>query len=746
MIRLGLRLTVAGGREAVVRLLATAFAVTLGVGMLLTTLAGINAVHAQNARYGWLESGSTPVGPAGATHDAVHPLLWRLAPDEFRSQTVGRLDVAATGADSPVPPGIPHLPGPGQYYASPALARLLHTTPYAELGARYGGVQVGTIGAAALPSPDTLLVVIGHSASQLAASGDVRPVYSISTTAPDHCTDCVVGVGINANGLVLILSVITLALFFPILIFVATAARLSAARREQRFAAMRLVGATPRQVAMIAAVESSLAAVAGVLLGFGLFAVLRPSVARIRFTGSRFFVSDLSLSLTDVLLVAIGVPVVAAVAALVSLRRVQISPLGVSRRVTPRPPGAWRLIPLVAGVGELAYFVAVGRPSTTGGQVLAYLPGFASTMLGLVLAGPWLTMVGSRLLARRTGRPAVLIAGRRLADNPKGGFRAISGVILAVFVASVSTGVITTLISQDGSSGSSAADRGTLLGGIFGPQPSTAPALDTAGLLGRLGKVPGVRGVAVLHDQPDLQLGPQDGGLVSCADLATTPVLGRCPSGATVVTARPDFGGGFVRSTDPSQVVWPASAVSLTTLARYPAHELVVQTDGSTAAVERVRTVLESYLPQRFPPLTISEMRANSRGKLAGYQQLSDVVILASLVIAGCSLAVSVVAGLIDRRRPFSLLRLAGTPLGVLRRVVTYETALPLLVTALVSAGVGLLAAQLFLRAQLGYSLTAPTIGYYGILAAGLVASLAILAATLPVLRRITGPETARNE
>ena len=45
--------------------------------------------------------------------------------DHFGSQTIYRVDVAATGPGSPVPPGIPDLPGPGQFYASPALARLL---------------------------------------------------------------------------------------------------------------------------------------------------------------------------------------------------------------------------------------------------------------------------------------------------------------------------------------------------------------------------------------------------------------------------------------------------------------------------------------------------------------------------------------------------------------------------------------------------------------------------------------------
>jgi hypothetical protein len=51
MIRLGLRLTVGGGREAIVRLVIIAAAVALGSSLLLITLAGINAVTTQNDRY-----------------------------------------------------------------------------------------------------------------------------------------------------------------------------------------------------------------------------------------------------------------------------------------------------------------------------------------------------------------------------------------------------------------------------------------------------------------------------------------------------------------------------------------------------------------------------------------------------------------------------------------------------------------------------------------------------------------------
>lgn len=122
------------------------------------------------------------------------------------------------------------------------------------------------------------------------------------------------------------------------------------------------------------------------------------------------------------------------------------------------------------------------------------------------------------------------------------------------------------------------------------------------------------------------------------------------------------------------------------------------------------------------------------------------MVILASYVIAGCSLAVSVAAGLSERKRPFSLLRLTGVPLAVLRRVVALESAVPLLVIAALATGMGFLAADLFLRSQMDYTLRAPGVAYYVIVLAGLAASLGIIAATGPLLRRITGPETARNE
>jgi FtsX-like permease family len=428
------------------------------------------------------------------------------------------------------------------------------------------------------------------------------------------------------------------------------------------------------------------------------------------------------------------------------LRRVSISPLGVSRRVTPRPPRAWRLVPLLAGLGELAWFVHAGRPDSTPRQIQAYLTGILLTMAGLVIAGPWLTMAGSRLTARRTGRPAMLIAGRRLSDNPRAGFRAISGLVLALFVASVAIGVITTIDAYDGGANVTAAEQHTLIDRftIFTPGEPHGFASLPGSLLGELHSTAGVHGVTVIHADPNQDPNNPLLGVVSCAELAATPVLGRCPAGADTATLGDVFrwsqGGVTGR-------VWPPADLSVERLQQLPAQAVVVATDGS-AAVERARTVLGSAYPYRYTPTTISEelaQNANTR-RTAAYRQLANVVILTSLVIAGCSLAVSVVGGLNDRKRPFSLLRLTGAPLGVLRRVIALETAVPLLVLAVVSIATGFVAAGLFLSSQLSEQLQPPGVQYYLVVLAGLVASLAIIASILPILRRITGPETARNE
>ncbi len=774
MIRLGLRLAVSGGRETVIRLVILVAAVGLGVGLLLTAVAGVDAVNAQNARHTWLWTG-TAFEPAGRAPAGTDPLWWSTSADEFGGQQIVRVDVAATGPTSPVPPGLSRDPAPGRYYASPALARLLRTTPADELADRYPGRLAGTIGDAALPSPDSLYLIAGHTPAQMAHRSGTIAVTAIATRPPAGFGRAVNTGGLHGpppdetippSGIDLILSVVALALLAPVLIFIATATRLSAARREQRFAAMRLVGARPRQISVIAAVESTVAAAAGVAAGFGLFFLLRMPLAAVPFTGQPFFPAELSLSPPDILAVAIGVPAAAAVVARLALRRVNISPLGVTRRVTPAPPGAWRVLPLLAGLAELGFFVVHGRPATVPGQIQAFVPGFLLIMIGLVTAGPWLTMAGARIMARRTSRPGALIAARRLADDPRAGFRAVSGLVLALFVTTVAVAVIVTQNAKHvGRTGGPGAAN-VLVDDLAQPVPSQGdpmrtaprPARALAPLLARLSRIDGVQGVLAVRAPGGPALPPALAGLgdstgvVSCAQLARVPRLGRCPAGAAAV-AFPEFLDEAPSGESFAGITWPAANVTAGGLGHLGVGGVDIATDGSRSAIERARTVLENANAYPSPvspvsrvPLTLSEMALMGNSVNHAYQQLADVMILASLPIAGCTLAASIAAGLADRKRPFSLLRLTGARLVMLRCVVALESAVPLLAVAAVSIGAGLGAAAMYTSVQMEHPLVAPGAAYYLLTAAGIAASLGIIAATFPLLRRITGPDVARNE
>lgn len=98
------------------------------------------------------------------------------------------------------------------------------------------------------------------------------------------------------------------------------------------------------------------------------------------------------------------------------MTRVRVSPLGVTRRATPAAPKATRLIPLGLGLLLLAVFALAGHPYSRGASS-TYAPtivaAFILIIVGIVVAGPWLTRAFTRLLAIRSARPATLIASPR---------------------------------------------------------------------------------------------------------------------------------------------------------------------------------------------------------------------------------------------------------------------------------------------------------------------------------------------
>ena len=727
MIRLGARLSLRGAREGKVRMILTAFGVALAVALLLFTLSGFNGLKARDLQSGWLLTSSENRQPS-VDESTSDPLWWRLSSDRYGDRSITVVEVAATGSRSPLVPGLDRLPAPGEYYVSPALAKLLAATPADQLGARFAGTQVGK---AALTSPDSLVAIVGRVPSQLQNELGALEVRSIETAPEPHSYSefLRIALGIGAIGLML-----------PVLVFVITATRLAAARREERLAALRLVGATPGQVNVVAAVEAALAAIAGTAAGFVLFFGFRPLVALIPFTGAPFFSSDLSLGRLAIAGVALGVPVASILAGLWSLRRVQISPLGVTRKAPARRPRAVRLLaPLVAILLLLA-------PGRVGGSMLrtyTVFVVFATIALGIMIAGPWLTYAGGRLLAGIARRDSTLIAARRLGSDPRRAFRAISGLVLAVFMGTVFVSIIGTAVNS-GSGTFRAHDlpASAMIESFAGSSTGDLSPAASAQLAATVRQLDGVHGVVtVLHpDSADAQAGAT--GVVTDEQwLLLGGAAGDTNGSGYVALDINDLGQGYL-----SPLPWstagqgPASAGTV--------EDLVVMTDGSRASIERVRTAVEAALAPDGPsPYAVGEITTTQDDLIRLLGRMVDVGMILCLIIAGCSLAVSIAGGLVERRRAFALLRLAGMPLRRLYYAVLVEAAVPLVLAAVMSAGIGFLVAALIIwNTGGGLSVAAPGLTYFAMVIGGLLAALAIVGGTLPLVGRITELQSARME
>jgi hypothetical protein len=752
MIRLGWHLYVHSGRTALTRLILTAAAVGLGVGLLLSVAALYHGYQTTTDRACWPCTGQSLDAPpdqsAGpvSTEPAAGVELWDYSDDFYRGQAIERVDVATLGPQAPVVPGLTRMPSAGEFFASPALAQLIATVPPDQLGQRFPGHLAGLIAPAGLAGPDDLAVVVGRAPAELATARHTMRITAIQS-APQRRGDGAIyrfGFALGA-----------VALLLPMLMLIGNATRLATARQAERQAALRLVGATPQQVRVIATVDAAIGSFLGAALGIGLSVALHPLTARVTITGYRFFPQYVWPTVTEYAAVLIGVPVAAAVAALVALRRVQISPLGVARRATPPPPRAWRVIPL--GLGLVVFLIPLAFANRTNPSVGVAPLGLALIMVGLVIGGGWLTARAARLLARLGRGPAALLAARRVADEPVTTFRSVSGLILAVFVGTLLAAVVPAALAAQ--QGPTATALNPVLRFSF-EHTANATAADQDAVLANLRSVSGAAVLPIYEQEPTgpVLIDPESGpppAVVPCAALAGFSALGRCGPGVSAVQAGAEsLTTDNLATLDRLLPLVSAASPAFTGDVRALPIRLVLVSADNPATVERIRTFLAVTYPgltggSGLAPQTFGEV-ASTRAAL--YNEVGTVVLIIvalTLLVAGCSLAIAMGGAVIDRRRPFTLLRVSGTSTRVLRRVVLLESLLPLAGATLVAAAIGVVAAipiNRVLSPTATQPVHFPDHTYYLTMAAGLTVAVVLIAATLPLLNRVTLPDHARFE
>ncbi len=232
------------------------------------------------------------------------------------------------------------------------------------------------------------------------------------------------------GGFILTLAFVAAALLLPAVWTLAQAAvRLAIARRDDRLAALRLAGATRGQVTAMALFDAVAQALVGVLVGAMLALAVTPGIARIEFQGIPFTVGEL-LPPAWVWIAAAGAVVgIALVAALASLQRVHVTPLGVAQRVAEKRLSLWR----VAGFGlAVAAYVALVVLDLIPVEMSVMIVLLSIVVLSYALIGPLAIQGIAWLVAKGAQRPATLLAARRVVDDPRGAFNVVGAMAIAV--------------------------------------------------------------------------------------------------------------------------------------------------------------------------------------------------------------------------------------------------------------------------------------------------------------------------
>lgn len=234
-----------------------------------------------------------------------------------------------------------------------------------------------------------------------------------------------------------------------------SAARLSLARRERDLATIRLVGGTTAQVGAVAVIDVAAQALLGSVLGVLAHFAITPVFTRLDFGLAPFTYGELVLPWWGYLLLVVALVALATISAAISLVGIAVTPLGVARGSRTVRMSVVRI--LVWGGLLLAFVVASFSMRSLAQQGMGVLIATFVVMMSLVLlsvnvVGPFIIWLVARVVAHLAPTPGLLVGARRLAADPRGGWRAVSGITLGLVIAGFLT-LVTSFDAGDDPSG-----------------------------------------------------------------------------------------------------------------------------------------------------------------------------------------------------------------------------------------------------------------------------------------------------
>ncbi|MFI6770655.1 FtsX-like permease family protein [Streptomyces sp. NPDC050355] len=776
-LALGARFALTGGREGLLRTALTALGVGLGVFVLLLAAAIPQVLHAAVDR----KAARTVVPAAEGTGPSDRTLLTADLRGAFHDRALGGRLVQPEGIRAPVPPGLSRLPGPGELAVSPALAELLASPDGALLKERFAHLRVtARIGDAGLTHPAELSYYQGSDSLRGPGAGVERITAFGDRGTPFQASPPVV-LAITAG---------CVALLAPVAVFIATAVRFGGDRRDRRLAALRLVGADVRTTRRIAAGETLTSALLGLLGGAALLLAVRVPLSSLTLFGLGVFPSDVVPDPVLAAVIALAVPLCAVAVTLLTLRRVTVEPLGVSRTAPPlRRRLWWRALLPATGVALLLPQATGGLRSGDAASAQLIL-GTALLLLGIAALLPWLLDATVARLGRAGfGGQAWQLAVRRLQLTSTAASRSVSGITVAV------AGAIAVQLLLAGVWTGLGETSATTPWTEVTTRDGTLPADRAPGMSALLNATPGVLATRTLatgyadtyrpqHQRSDADTSaasePYPFTVADCPTLREQAHIGACSDGDVFLAGGPEGGGPrpgerltlepALGPTDPrAPAVWTVPSTARRTTVADRGTPLGLPTPTVLATPKALPptllhrptlTVLARLAPgdpDALEHLRNTAARIDARAEVSVYRSAAPDATLgltrraltagavAVLLLIGCGLLITAVEQLRERARLLSALDALGTPRGVLARSLLWQTALPVALGLALALTCGLALGSLLLHMA-----DRPLLpDWWGILTLTATAGAVILTVTalsLPLLWRLMRPEGLRTE
>lgn len=746
------------------------FAIMLATAILLSAMAFGNASSENMRRMLWetnlfYQNTNTYDGNPSSLKGKT---LIQLSSTALGDEGIKEIGIRQIDSDSPLLPNLVRQPAEKELFVSKGMMDFINTNPI--LKERYAGYDVKiAVPDSLLSTPNKRLVIYRIPDEQLKLNSKDRNGFGIRVIDSNKVIKADKE-ELNRTRIIInvFMALCGIGVCFPLLILVISATRVGMMQREQRYAALSLIGSSKRQINQIILAETLAFSGLAILLGTGLYQILKYTVlANLKLGDDVLFLSDYKVT-PSIFVAVIGlVLLIAVMVNWIALLKVKTSPLGVVKNQRKlRKPTVFGLLPMLLAIGGIwklnqlgpEWFLEQGSAS-----LLYFVITFVLMMIGLVVSGPILTFLSAKVIGYFGNNATTIMSGKRMQMFSRSIFSSVSGVVLALFVGSffmsMAASVEQTYRQYYGRTVSTVAlANSEIRPGVLRYRAETDS--DLKNVLNRIAQDPELSKTLVkikdtryyfqtseLADSTDTDK-QIFGNIYSCKEVSELTRL-QCPKDYQdndqvifYINHRANESklikldkimlekGTVENKTFEKTLVFESAEASRS--GRKRMQNIIAAAMYETGFNGHLRTDNESYDPLKG---------------ISGLLQAVMAGTVMTIFVAGFSLAVSTIGAFFERKKSFYNLRLMGTDIKMLNRVVMIESFIPLALASIVAMIAGIMTSR-YLGATMSqqFVFAMPTTDYFVAIGLSLTATVVIILMILPILKKITSFEENRNE